>query len=73
MVENLPTNAEDVGWNSGLGRPPEKEMATYYSILAWKISWTEKPGGLWSVGSHRVRHNLVTACLRGEPPCCFPQ
>ena len=35
-------------------------MATYYSILAWKISWTEKPGGLWSVGSHRVRHNLVT-------------
>ena len=45
-----------------LGRedPLEKEMATHYSILAWKIPWIEKPGGLQSIGSQRVRHDLVT-------------
>ena len=35
----------------------EKEMATYSSILAWKIPWMEKPGRLQSVGSQRVRCN----------------
>ena len=35
-------------------------MATHSSILAWRIPWTEEPGGLQSVGSHRVRHNSVT-------------
>ena len=35
----------------------EKEMATYSSTFAWKIPWTEEPGGLPSTGSHRVRHN----------------
>ena len=41
-----------------LGRedPPEKEIATHSSILAWEIPWTEKPGGLQSMGSQRVRH-----------------
>ena len=34
----------------------EKEMATHSSILAWKILWTEEPGGLQSMGSQRVRH-----------------
>ena len=45
-----------------LGRkdPPKKEMATYSSILAWKIPGTEEPGGLQSVGLQRVEHNLVT-------------
>ena len=33
-------------------------MATHSSILAWKIPWTEEPGGLQSMGSHRVGHNL---------------
>ena len=37
--------------------PLEKEMATHSSILAWKIPWTEKPSGLQSIGSQRVRHN----------------
>ena len=37
--------------------PLEKEMATYTSILAWEISWTEEPGGLQSMGSQRVRHD----------------
>ena len=40
--------------------PLEKEMATGSSILAWRIPWTEGPGGLQSMGSQRVRHNLVT-------------
>ena len=45
-----------------LGRedPLEKEMATCSSILAWKIPWTEEPGGLQYMGSQRVRHELVT-------------
>jgi len=35
----------------------EKEMATHSSILAWRIPWTEEPGGLQSMGSQRVRHD----------------
>ena len=35
----------------------EKEMATHSSILAWEIPWTEEPGGLQSMGSHRVGHD----------------
>ena len=38
----------------------EKEMATHSSILAWKFPWREKPGGLQSMGSQEVEHNLVT-------------
>ena len=34
-----------------------KEMATHSSILAWRIPWTEKPGGLQFMGSQRVRHD----------------
>ena len=37
--------------------PLEKEMATYSSILAWKIPWSEDPGGLQSMGLQRVRHD----------------
>ena len=37
--------------------PLEKEMATHYSILAWKIPWTEEPGGVKSMGSQRVRQD----------------
>ena len=38
-------------------RSLEKEMATHSSIHAWKIPWTEEPGGLQSMGSQRVGHN----------------
>ena len=38
----------------------EKGMATHSSILAWKIPWAEKPGGLQSMGSQRVRHDWAT-------------
>ena len=37
--------------------PLEKEMATHYSILAWKIPWTEEPGGVKSMVSQRVRQD----------------
>ena len=37
--------------------PLEKEMATHSSILAWRITWTEEPGGLQSMGSQRVGHD----------------
>ena len=40
--------------------PMEKEMATHSSILAWEIPRTEEPGGLQSIGSQRVRQDLVT-------------
>ena len=38
----------------------QEEMATYSSILAWEIPWTEEPSGLQSVGLQRAGHNLVT-------------
>ena len=57
MVKNLPAMRET--WVQFLGQedPLEKGMATYSSILAWRIPWTEEPGGLQSMGSQRVRHN----------------
>ena len=54
MEKNPPTTVGDIGDTGsipGLGRSPEQEMATLSSILAWKISWTEEPGGLQSMGS----------------------
>ena len=44
----------------GLEDPLEKEMATHSNILAWEILWTEEPGGLQSVKSQKVRHDLAT-------------
>ena len=60
LVKNLPTMQET--WVRSLGQedPLEKEMATNSSILAWKIPWTEEPGGIQSMGSPRVRYNLAT-------------
>ena len=40
--------------------PPEKEMATHFSVLAQEIPWTEEPGGLQSMGLQRVRQDLAT-------------
>ena len=40
--------------------PLEEGMATHSSILAWRIPWTEESGGLPSMGSHRVGHDIVT-------------
>ena len=55
MVKNLPavldTLVQSLGWKD----PLEKEITTHSSFLAWRIPWTEKPGGLQSMGSQRVR------------------
>ena len=40
--------------------PLEKGIATHSSILAWRITWTEEPGVLQSMGSQRLRHDLAT-------------
>ena len=40
--------------------PLEQEMAIHFSILAWRVPWTEEPGGLQSMGSQRVGRDLVT-------------
>ena len=42
-----------LGWED----PPEEGMATHSSILAWRIPWSEEPGGLQSTGSQRIRHD----------------
>ena len=47
----------------------EKGMATHSSILAWRNPWTEEPGGLWSIGSQRVGHNLATKQQQGTVSC----
>ena len=56
-IKRLPTMQET--WVQSLGQEDllEKEMVTHSSILAWKIPWTEKPGGLQSTGSQRVGHD----------------
>ena len=64
-VKNPPANAGDAGSVPGLGRFPvgnhlEKEMVTHSSILAWKIPKAAEPGGLQSMESQRVGHNLST-------------
>ena len=51
VVKNPPANVRDVGSVPRSEDPLEKEMATHSSILAWRILWTEEPGGLQSMGS----------------------
>ena len=57
MVKNLAaiqeTWVQPLGWED----PLEKEMATHSSVPAWRIPWTEEPGGLQFMGSHRVGHD----------------
>ena len=61
MIKNFPANSGDsqrlkrirpLGWEDRL----EEEMAAHSSILAWRIPWTEEPGGLQSTGSQKGRH-----------------
>ena len=51
---------ETQGQALGQGNPLEKEAVTHSRILAWEFLWTEGPGGLQSMGSERVRHDLAT-------------
>ena len=60
-VKNLPAMQQTMleTWVQSLGQedPLEEGMATHSSILAWRIPWTEEPGGLQSIGSQGVRHD----------------
>ena len=56
-VRNPPIMQKTQFGSLGQEDPLEKEMETHASILAWRIPWTEKPGGPQSMGSQRVRHN----------------
>ena len=56
-VKNLLANSGDASSIPGQEDPLEEEMATYYSIFAWKIPWREEPGSLQSMGSQKVRHD----------------
>ena len=56
-VENLPAMQEIWDPYLGLEDPLEEGMATHSSILAWRILWTEEPGGLQSIESQRVKHD----------------
>ena len=58
VVRNPPAKQEMQILSLGQEDPLEKEMATYSSILAWEITWTEEPGSLW--GPKRVGHDLAT-------------
>ena len=63
VVNNhLPTWEMKGTWVQCLGQEDslEEEMATHSNVLAWRIPWTEEPGGLQSVDSKRVRHYLGT-------------
>ena len=53
MKETQEVWVQSLGWED----PLEEGMATHSSIVAWEIPWTEKPGGLQSVGSQRFRHD----------------
>ena len=57
MVKNLLTVQETQAQSLGQEDPLEKGIATHSSIPAWRMPWTEEPGGLQSVGSQRVRHD----------------
>ena len=57
LIKSLPAMQETWVWSLSWEDPLEKGMATHFSILAWRIPWTEKPGGLQSMGSKRVGHD----------------
>ena len=57
MIKNLPAMWKTQVQSLGREDPLEKGMANCSSILAWRIPWTEEPGGLQSIRPHRVRHN----------------
>ena len=57
IVKNLPAMQETWVLSLGWEDPLQKGMATHSSILAWRVPWTEEPGRLQSMRSHRVRHD----------------
>ena len=66
-IKHLPAMQETWVRSLGWEDPLEKEMATHSSILAWRIPWTEEPGGLQSMGSQRVGQDWVTSHFPFHP------
>ena len=62
-LKHPPAMQETCIWSLGQEDPLEKEMATHSSLLAWRIPWTEEPGGLQSTGFQRVGHHWATNTL----------
>ena len=60
MLKNLPADVTNMVQSLGWEDPLKEEMAPHSRTLAWKIPRREEPGGLWSKGSQRIGHNLVT-------------
>ena len=56
MQETQKTGVPSLAWED----PLEEGMATHSGILAWRIPWTEEPGGLWSIGSHESETTEAT-------------
>ena len=65
-VKNLPKMQETKVPFLGQEDPLEKGMATHSRILSWRLPWTEKPGGLQSMGLQTIRHNQVTNTQRNN-------
>ena len=65
VAKNAPADAgdRDEGWSLGREGPLEKETAAPSSALAWRLPWTEEPGGLQSTGQQRLRHSDSTFTL----------
>ena len=67
MQETQKTRVQFLGWED----PLEEEMATHSSILAWKIPWTEEPGGLQTPGSQKSQTRLSTYVMSLFSSICF--
>ena len=66
LVKNLPEMQETPVQFMGQEVPLEEGTATHSSMLAWRIPWTEEPGGLHSLGSQRVRHDWSDLSMPAE-------
>ena len=71
MVKNLPAMQEIRVQVLGGEETLKKGVATHSNTLAWRIPWTEEPGGLQSRGSQRVRHNRVTSAVTISDFCSY--
>ena len=75
VVKNLPASVGDVrdtGPVPGLGRSPGGGHKNHSTVLAWRIPWTEEPGGLWSTGSQSVSIYMSILFSQFTPPLPFP-
>ena len=65
MQETRESRVQSLGGEDAL----DEGMTTHSSILAWRISWTEEPGGLHSMGSQRARHDRMTEYIGANSKC----